>query len=1468
MEGIRTLKPDSTLDNFNPRARVSKKLPLYLQTMNEVDKAINRKLVQSMNKKITFLKNPRELPAYNNPKLGVLAKDSAFRISPDVVVFTDYEEGGIYEMQVTITNVSGLLRRIQVLPPATELFSVASVLFPNSEMGLIAPGMSAKVVIHFHATSLADFEDEFVIKTEGKNMNVPIRAKREPPNLTLAKVLECGMAWAGDRIDSVFRCQNLGGSAGFKFFHLDENNDPEPGDEILVSGPFTIFPLQFYLATGQFVDVYVCFQPTSGGLVENKVILACDNQKSDYYSFKGHGATLELNVVQIDDKKLNFEENPLSAIWFEESHPQSESTRVLHIQNASLLPVSYHWSTYITADEAISLDPQNIHYTIDPPQGTMPPSSLHQFKITFSPTSSHPFNEFADLFVENIPIPALSSISKQLQESPLFKDPSALFLGSNGKFPPIPYIKFNLHGEGSLCQLSFDPPFYCFPDELALNINYSGSVILKNSNNGPVKFSIRPVDELTSVNAKFELSPLAGLIAANDSLELKFNLTCDKIACHQGYFLCTVENGLPVYFLVQGVGTGPKVRLDSPDVNFGIVRCGEKVEKSVKILNLYENSVEVRVETIAECIAVDPEYFVIPAAGSQEVVFSILSEHVERVEEIVKIRVKGGEDSFISLISDIQRPLVYLDQYEFPMGSLSAGVSSKEKKVNLINYGNISAKFNWDSSIDNCTFNISPKFGEIPPRSSILCTFSVTPFEGGKLDQAWLCSVEGMDSEIGIFTTATVKGLEISYVIFDESVHVNSKPNNLPPSLYNTSERQSFISSMTLSIPPEQLLKSIEFGTVNISEPKTFKFMIKNNSGLSTTFDLKCERFEPSRYHDELLAEKKAKETQALQYVKQASKVKFSNSTKLASKKKEREKLPPLLTDAHEHQNKFSTKEGETFTATKQLEKSQKFYLGNNQGIAFVCEPRKGTLQGYSEQLVTVTMYNDICGKFEDLLVSSIKGLKPHKIPIRCRVKGSPLTIIPNQLGINYKSDPLILSLGSVPIKGSLSRKIKLFNSGPKPISLYWKVFNYDNLSQRSDDIFKISFLPSAMASVSDEDKPDIFDVKFTVLEPEESKSAFDINPKNCTIGGKAELSFNVTFYSDEETLHQAIALAHPFIDEDGEETKLEEIGFLLQARTLKPFLHVDKVARADGNIYLAFDAYPVGGPNGAKDLSLTNITNSALSFNVSIDSGPFIITGFKNSAALALQDYEGASVADAVENLKLKKSSSNLPLVQKHVLAPEDNLLIGVKFIKPNPNDLEAWPEVARSTLKGKIAIKFSNNEEQFVFLEARLYRPKLVMSSLQCDEFKNLTEQDFGVVNTQFYKKLTIYMVNVSPVDCKWELKYLQYPKRPASKLKTMTKKEAEDSTIVDDSDVFIFSTTEGTIPGPSIPLKMTPTGPAPPLPNSSEDKLPVSVHIMFKPKLAVLYKSLYRIVVKGGPDIDFVLRGQGSFEEHHDA
>jgi hypothetical protein len=41
-------------------------------------------------------------------------------------------------------------------------------------------------------------------------------------------------------------------------------------------------------------------------------------------------------------------------------------------------------------------------------------------------------------------------------------------------------------------------------------------------------------------------------------------------------------------------------------------------------------------------------------------------------------------------------------------------------------------------------------------------------------------------------------------------------------------------------------------------------------------------------------------------------------------------------------------------------------------GVAIVCEPSSGELEAHGEVEVKLTVYNDICGSFEDILVSSV----------------------------------------------------------------------------------------------------------------------------------------------------------------------------------------------------------------------------------------------------------------------------------------------------------------------------------------------------------------------------------------------------------------------------------------------------------------------------------------------------------------
>ena len=125
----------------------------------------------------------------------------------------------------------------------------------------------------------------------------------------------------------------------------------------------------------------------------------------------------------------------------------------------------------------------------------------------------------------------------------------------------------------------------------------------------------------------------------------------------------------------------------------------------------------------------------------------------------------------------------------------------------------------------------------------------------------------------------------------------------------------------------------------------------------------------------------------------------------------------PILSDEHEQTQKFSSAVGETFTKTKQLEKEQGFYLSNNKGLAIVFNPFMGELPPNSEIPVTVTIYNNVCGKFDDRIISKVKGLGDIEFPMSISISGSPISIPANQVGLNYNTIPPTLPIPTVVAK-------------------------------------------------------------------------------------------------------------------------------------------------------------------------------------------------------------------------------------------------------------------------------------------------------------------------------------------------------------------------------------------------------------------------------------------------------------------
>lgn len=130
------------------------------------------RLMQRMQAPLHFLRNPRVVLPPRKPATEALQRQpkvpspGAFiHVSPQEVIFTDYEAGGVYEIPVQLRNVSACSRRLRVLPPTSRFFSVCLLAYP-SDGGFLAPGMHAELSVRFAPDSLADYSDFILVQTE------------------------------------------------------------------------------------------------------------------------------------------------------------------------------------------------------------------------------------------------------------------------------------------------------------------------------------------------------------------------------------------------------------------------------------------------------------------------------------------------------------------------------------------------------------------------------------------------------------------------------------------------------------------------------------------------------------------------------------------------------------------------------------------------------------------------------------------------------------------------------------------------------------------------------------------------------------------------------------------------------------------------------------------------------------------------------------------------------------------------------------------------------------------------------------------------------------------------------------------------------------------------------------------------------------------------------------------------------
>lgn len=105
----------------------------------------------------------------------------------------------------------------------------------------------------------------------------------------------------------------------------------------------------------------------------------------------------------------------------------------------------------------------------------------------------------------------------------------------------------------------------------------------------------------------------------------------------------------------------------------------------------------------------------------------------------------------------------------------------------------------------------------------------MTVYYGGAVDELFLCDIEDLELPLGFEVKGDAFGLNVVYLTSEEQSGMNSTQGSIDkPEFDGLNE-----------------LKIVNFTQCRINKPISQKFILKNLSGISSTFDFNSDVYEP-----------------------------------------------------------------------------------------------------------------------------------------------------------------------------------------------------------------------------------------------------------------------------------------------------------------------------------------------------------------------------------------------------------------------------------------------------------------------------------------------------------------------------------------------------------------------------------------------------------------------------------------------
>ncbi|XP_054893916.1 deleted in lung and esophageal cancer protein 1 [Poeciliopsis prolifica] len=877
-----------------------------------------------------------------------------FQATPQVMFFTEYNVGCVYESTLKLENVTYTSRHLRVVPPTTPYFSIGLGRFPG-DGGIVAPGMSCQYTLRFSPDSLGDFKDFLVVQTESQRLFVvPIEARRHPPVLTLPRVLDCGYCLVGGVKFLEFICQNVGLSAG-TFYIIPKDQWPASNLRSLSSTyfsekpPFAVGPSLFSLNPGEAIVVEVVFFPNVVEHCCQEFAIICNNCQVKYISIEGESQLVGIELVSITG-----ENGPLTAgemhdltaehfVRFSECHPHIEQQKRLVIRNNVHLELPFYWQIMkpnlqpLLPGETHKLSHIQFHpdtndvYHMSPPTGFLGPCQDQEFLLTFCPKELKDYHSVFHLVLRDIPL-------KQPEPNDDSILPPVQF---GSKLNNVIVMEIEVKGSTEPYRVLLEPYGVIISGEIFISIPTRKHFKMWNHSNTFILFQW---ETLNSNSHLIEVEPSAGRIEENECFDFDVTVTGGKPDKLETNLICNIQHRHePVKLPIEVSFKGPTVKLSVPCVDFGLVRLGDEAQTTVSLTNttpleaiwMFKEKINSKqahkdTEAVKQQVVVEPGAGVLAPFASCSVTLHLNLDFCQKFETQMELNVENGTTTPVWIQAVVQSPQVCFLNCKLIFSDLHLGIPSRGT-VTLFNQTLLPSHFSWKEQLQGkqaslCTATFDPSSGILGPNATMNIAVNLASHTVLKLTEvAAICEVQGMNSPL------------VLQIVGSQAKKLSVFSSLPPPCPIESSDS-----------PPELI---IDFGKdVILKTEVTKQFLIINESAIPTTFTIKPEVFTCNFSMAKSLLEKR------LTYLKTPL---FAEQVKKVEAKAHEEFVTGLLAD------------------------------GN--GVAFMVQPNSGQLGPFETKTVDVTAYCDMWGEYRDHLICEVGDLEPIYITMEMTVKGCPL---------------------------------------------------------------------------------------------------------------------------------------------------------------------------------------------------------------------------------------------------------------------------------------------------------------------------------------------------------------------------------------------------------------------------------------------------------------------------------------------